>query len=214
MSLTTILLGKSRQKKIQFFLPFIRDREVLDIGCAGEGEKPYNRDTWVHRDIVSNSSYCLGIDHNEKIVNELRSLGYNVMLGDAQELPVDRRFDVVCAFDVIEHIADLESFFDGVNKLLKEKGQLLVSVPNPWFFLRFIRCLIKGHGGVNPDHVHWFCTATIEELLKRYKFQVNELEYGSGEPRLYFLYFFPPVLRHTSVYVVATKSDCKSVVSG
>ncbi len=210
MSVTSTLLGRSTKKKVEFFMPYIRDRDVIDIGCASEGDKPYEKDTWIHQHVCSASSSCIGVDHNQKTVNELCELGYNVFLGDAQGISIDRQFNVVCAFDVIEHLEDLRKFFDNVHNVLEDDGKLLISVPNPWFFLRFLRCFIKGDGGVNPDHVYWFCPGTISELLRRFGFDVEKVEFGSGEPRLYSLFLFPKSLRHTSIFLVATKSkDCK-----
>lgn len=204
MSIISVFFGKSRKKKIEFFVPYVRNRDVIDIGCAGEG--PYDKKNWIHEHIEAASKYCIGIDHNEGRVSELRLLGYNVVFGDATNIKIDRQFDVVCALDVIEHIEDLKSFFENVDKILKNEGSLLISIPNPWFFLRFVRCIIKGDGGVHPDHVYWFCSGTITELLRRFGFKVQRLEFGSGEPRLYYLYFLPKVLRHASIYVVAAKA--------
>lgn len=206
MSITTIILGESRKKKIEFVIPYVHNRDVLDIGFANEGDKPYLKDNWIHKHIVSASKYCVGLDRDEKLVNEVHSLGYNVILGDAQNIQIERQFDVICALDVIEHIEDLKSFFDGVYRLLKKDGKLLISVPNPWFFSRFVRCFIKGDGGVHKEHVYWFCRGTITELLKRFGYKVERIELGSGEPRLYYLFLFPKVMRHTSIFVVASKA--------
>ena len=209
MSVTAALLGKSKKKKIEFFLPYVRDCDVIDIGCAGHGDKPYENEDWIHQHICAAAASCVGIDHNQQTVSELCGLGYDVILADAQALSVDRQCDVVCAFDIVEHLEDLKGFFDGIHRVLRTEGKLLMSTPNPWFLLRFLRCLIKGGGGGNRDHVHWFCPNTISELLGRFGFEVERLEFGSGEPCLNFLIFMPKALRHTSIYVVATKSKAR-----
>lgn len=205
MSLTTILLGESTRKKIDFFVPYVKNCAVLDIGCASEGIRPYEKSNWIHQYIVSASNYCIGIDHNDKLVNELQQKGYNVISGNAMNTTINRKFDAICAFDVIEHIEDLKAFFDNVDRLLKDEGKLLISVPNPWFFMRFLQCLLKGDASVNPDHVYWFCRRTITELLRRYGFKIQRIEFGSGEPRLYHFYILPKVLRHTSIFLVAKR---------
>jgi hypothetical protein len=59
---------------------------------------------------------------------------------------------------------------------------------------------------IGLDHVQWFYLRTLRKLLRRYGFEIENLEFGSGEARLYSYKFLPRVLRHTSVFVVAHKS--------
>ena len=205
MPLTTMIIGTGREKKREFFLPYIVGKDVLDIGCAGGDVNRFDNDDWMHRHIKSFSQSCIGIDHNERVVDEANALGYIIIKGDAQDFHFDKKFDVVCAFDIIEHLQDLKGFFISVKKVLKNNGKLLISVPNPWFFMRFVKCFTKGDGGVIPDHVYWFCTGTIRELLQRYGFEVEKIEFGSGQRRLYHYVFLPKVIRHTSIFVICQK---------
>lgn len=39
-------------KKIEWILPFVRNRTVLDIGCAGMDELAYKANNWLHHHIV------------------------------------------------------------------------------------------------------------------------------------------------------------------
>jgi len=50
---------------------------------------------------------------------------------------VSETYDVVCAFQVLEHIADVKSFLDASIKILKKGGQLMIAVPynNPFLFV-------------------------------------------------------------------------------
>jgi 2-polyprenyl-3-methyl-5-hydroxy-6-metoxy-1,4-benzoquinol methylase len=149
----------------------------------------------------------LGIDKDEKMVKRIKKLGFNVIVGDAQNFRLVKKFDVICALDLIEHIEDVKGFLTSASNALQSNGKLLLTTPNPWFFLRFIRCFFKGDGGAHPEHVHWFCNNTIIELLRRYEFKVEKLVFGSGESRLYSYKFLPKSLRHTSLWVVAYKQN-------
>jgi 2-polyprenyl-3-methyl-5-hydroxy-6-metoxy-1,4-benzoquinol methylase len=195
------------KKKIEFILPYVRGKEVLDIGCAESGmeDTPYEKEDWLHKHIKFVSKYCLGIDYDKNMVNKLIELGYNVIHGDAQNFSMEKKFDIVCALDVIEHIEDVKGFLISVSKVLKPDAKLILTTPNPWFFQRFIRCFFKGDGGAHPEHVHWFCNITIVELLRRYQFKVEKIVFGSGEPRFYKYIFLPQSLRHTSIWIIAHK---------
>ncbi len=80
------------QKKIEFILPYVQDKEVLDIGRAEAGikESPYTKEDWLHKHINSTSKYCLGLDIDEKMVNKLQELGYKVIVGDAQNFNLEK----------------------------------------------------------------------------------------------------------------------------
>lgn len=205
MAIINVLLGSSRKKKINFFVPYLKGKDVIDIGCIGKGDNLHESDEWIHKHISEASNYCVGIDHNEKKANELNSHGYNILAIKAQSIDLDRKFDVACAFDILEHVEDPKSFFGNINSLLREDGKLLLSVPNPFCFLKWFRAFFKGEGNNDPDHVCWYCNSTIKEMMKRHGFKVEKLVFGSGEPRLYYFVFFPKIIRHTSLYVVASK---------
>ena len=54
---------------------------------------------------------------------------------DARKIPFVAEFDVVCAFDVLEHIEDDELVLRQLCAALKENGTLLVTVPqHPWLW--------------------------------------------------------------------------------
>jgi SAM-dependent methyltransferase len=201
------LLGLGEgDKKIEWLLPYIRGQKVLDLGCAGESEAEQLKDNWVHGHLAAQSNYCLGLDQNEPMIKLIDSRGYNVVAGDAQDFELEESFDIVVAADVLEHLHDWKGFFHSVRRALKKDGLLLLTVPNAWFFLRFLRCLLKGDGGVHADHVAWFCSGSIRELLERYDFEVVELKFGSTEPIFYRLELCWPVLSHTSIFVAARKT--------
>jgi 2-polyprenyl-3-methyl-5-hydroxy-6-metoxy-1,4-benzoquinol methylase len=206
MKLYARILGLGEgSRKIDWILPFVKGRNVLDIGCGGMHDLSYQEDNWLHRHIVGVAQRCVGIENNNRIVENLKSIGYDVILGDAQKFTVDELYDVIVAGDVIEHLEDIKGFFISVREALKDDGYLILTTPNPWFFLRFLRCLLKGSGGAEPDHAFWLCTETLRNLLKRYGFEIEKMEFGSSEPIFYRIGSFRPGLFHTSIFVAARK---------
>jgi len=52
---------------------------------------------------------------------------------DARQIPFRSEFDVVCLFDVLEHIQDDEAVLKEVSLALKQRGGLLLTVPQHMF---------------------------------------------------------------------------------
>jgi O-antigen biosynthesis protein len=63
----------------------------------------------------------------------------------------DAAFDLVVAFEVIEHLEDWHGFLREVRRVLAPSGQLIVSTPNKLYYTES-----RGADGANPFHVHEF----------------------------------------------------------
>jgi SAM-dependent methyltransferase len=54
---------------------------------------------------------------------------------DARDIPFDREFDVVGAFDVLEHCDDDRGFLAGMHRAVKPGGGVVITVPqHPWLW--------------------------------------------------------------------------------
>lgn len=70
----------------------------------------------------------------------------------ATQIPFrDRTFDVVVAFELIEHLSDWASMLREAYRVLKPEGRLLVSTPNKLYYAES-----RGVSGANPYHKHEF----------------------------------------------------------
>jgi SAM-dependent methyltransferase len=70
------------------------------------------------------------IDISTAAIERLNACGGIAVPGEIGALPFgDREFDLVCAFDVIEHIEDDRLVFGEVSRVLKQDGVLMLSVP-------------------------------------------------------------------------------------
>lgn len=116
--------------EFDFVLKRLRPADrVLDVGC-GEGS--------FLRRIQGHVQEAIGIDTNPTAVKRANSAGLEVRLTDLFSFSQQHegRFDMVCCFHVIEHLNKIISFLKPAVSCLKDKGRLVLSVPNRERILR------------------------------------------------------------------------------
>lgn len=105
-----------------------RDR-VLEIGCGiGAFHKKINYEAYV------------GLELNNKARLIAKEKGLNVIT-ETVEIHFDKTgqtYNVVCAFQVLEHVKNVSSFLISANKCLAPGGLLIISVPSEDSFLSSI----------------------------------------------------------------------------
>lgn len=103
---------------------------ILDFGC-GFGQMIRGLKELGYKNVY-------GIDISNEAVEYCLSLGLNVKkisdnLNELEKIPFDKRFDIVIASHVIEHIPKeriIETLYYIKNNVLQRDGILLISVPN------------------------------------------------------------------------------------
>jgi SAM-dependent methyltransferase len=72
----------------------------------------------------------LFLDLSPRVVERLKVRGGNAQAGEITALPFsDGMFDLVAAFDVVEHVEDDQRVFAELSRVLKPGGRLILSVP-------------------------------------------------------------------------------------
>jgi SAM-dependent methyltransferase len=124
-----------------------RGKRVLDAGCgAGYGSA----------ELAHEAEQVTGIDRDAGALDYARA-NYpmaNLAFEQAscESLPYDSgRFDLVVAFEVIEHLEDWRGFLAETRRVLSPGGQFVVSTPNKDYYTES-----RGAQGANPFHVHEF----------------------------------------------------------
>jgi 2-polyprenyl-3-methyl-5-hydroxy-6-metoxy-1,4-benzoquinol methylase len=106
-----------------------------------------------------------GIEQNPSAVRRANSQGLTVRMEDIEVAAAERpgRYDAVCAFQVLEHIADPRSFVKAASELLRPKGKLILGLPNADSFLRYQFNMLD----MPPHHMtRW--TAKVLTLLQQW----------------------------------------------
>jgi len=165
--------------KLNFVIRYARDKSVLDIGCVQHNPANYQSKYWQHKALCSVSNDVVGIDLYSDGVVYLQSLGYNVLVANAQDFDLGRIFDVIVAGDIIEHLENFDGFFESCKRHLASNGRLLISTPNPWYWKNFIKAALNSEVSSNPEHTCWLCVRTLRQLAQRHGMDVGEVVFGS-----------------------------------
>lgn len=70
------------------------------------------------------------IEYHDVKVSRLTEKGYTAIDRDVRSLQLDRTFDAIFMFQVVEHMDDLDTLFEKLSSLLSPAGHLFISVPN------------------------------------------------------------------------------------
>jgi 2-polyprenyl-3-methyl-5-hydroxy-6-metoxy-1,4-benzoquinol methylase len=150
------------------FLSFCGKKRVLDIGMGQHIIEATERERWKHAKIVKIADYTLGIDINEKLIDHIKSKGYNVRAVDAtSEEDVGERFDVVFMGDVIEHVNNPDALLLFAKRHLSPGGKMLVSTPNPLYIRYIVKNVRDSMSTPNFDHTCYITPANMNELCRR-----------------------------------------------
>ncbi|MBS1854100.1 MAG: methyltransferase domain-containing protein [Acidobacteria bacterium] len=140
-----------------FAVRLARGKRVLDAGCgAGYGTA----------ELASTAERVTGIDVAADAVEFARAhyaaanLAFEQASATALPFP-DASFDLVVAFEMIEHLEDWRGFLAEARRVLTPSGQLIVSTPNRLYYTES-----RGAHGANPFHVHEFDFAEFSDELR------------------------------------------------
>lgn len=133
-----------------------RGKRVLDAGCgAGYGSAELARHALAVTG-VDVSSDAVGFARDQYRLPNLRFEQASVAM-----LPhPEASFDLVVAFEVIEHLENWPAFLREVRRVLAPSGQFIVSTPNKLYYAE-----TRKRVGPNPFHVHEFEFAEFQTEL-------------------------------------------------
>jgi 2-polyprenyl-3-methyl-5-hydroxy-6-metoxy-1,4-benzoquinol methylase len=151
------------------------EKKVLDIGCRDGALTKY----------FSHGNTVLGIDIDERALAEAhKNLGIETKVvdlnGDWSEL-ANRKFDVVVAGEVLEHLYFPENVIEKVSKHLVSGGKFVGSVPNGFSLKNRIRLFFGQKRFTSlgdPTHINHFKADELEALLQKHFSKVEIIGLG------------------------------------
>ncbi len=108
-------------RRYRYLSARLAGRDVLDFGCGAGGFILRARDS---------ASSIAGVELETRLRPHFRANNLTVF-EDLDQLPPDRRFDLITAFHVLEHLEDPVAKVALLAKRLKPEGLLVLEVPSP-----------------------------------------------------------------------------------
>jgi SAM-dependent methyltransferase len=109
-------------------LPEVKNKKILDIGCAGG---------WYTKYLLDKGADITGIDANEKMVEITRKRTrdkcpvFQADINNKLNFIEDGTFEIVLASLVLHYIKNIENVFYEINRILKINGELIFSIHHP-----------------------------------------------------------------------------------
>ncbi len=152
----------------EFIATLVRGRDVLDVGCVGQNCSLEATSTWLHKDIVANAASVIGVDILRRGIAQLAEKGYRVVCADATSVELPNTFEVIVAAEILEHLDNPGQFLSNMRRHLAPGGILILTTPNVFYALHFLESIVASpFRRWNAEHACWYCSFTLENVLKR-----------------------------------------------
>ncbi len=160
----------TNKKEYQYAKQFITSTDkVLDVG-SGKG---------AFAKLLSTSNY-VGLDLSVGAKELAKENGVLIQNETIQEHACKNaeKYDVVCSFQVLEHVSNPFEFIEAQLKALKRNGLLIIAVPSENSFLRYV---VNGALNMPPHHVTRWCDKSLEHIAMLFNLDLLEIHHEKVE---------------------------------
>jgi len=163
---------RTKYELFDIVFPYIKDKEVLYVGCVDHKLEKSGSPLWVHSFLRKYSKRVIGFDFE-----------------------LNKKFDVILAGEIIEHLSNPGLFLKQCKKHLKKEGFLILSTPSTFNLYENLKnvLFLRINPPVNPEHTFYYSPSTIKELIERESFKVEKIDffdfYGSYLGKIRFNLF-------------------------
>lgn len=170
---------------------FLLDRDLESLSLLGKRKRVLEIGCGTGRVLsLSDVEEKYGVDISEFAVKKARSKGIKAQQIDidSQDLPFrSNYFDGVLIIETLEHLFDPVHTLAEANRVLKNKGVLIVASPNIGYYLCRLSLLagrftdFHGTGLLVDEHIRFYTINSLTNLLNKTGFSVEKI---AGCPKL------------------------------
>ena len=162
-------------------LELARNKTVFHLGCVGATdldtqERVVAAGQSLHASLTEVADVT-GIDISEDVIREFQKAGIfqNTIVGDIEHLDrlsMSKKFDVIVAGNIIEHISNPGLMLDGLKRFCHSDTLIIVTTPNAFGLMNFLRNLM-GCFREGGQHVFVFNEQGLAQLLERHGYRIS-----------------------------------------
>ena len=141
---------------------------VLEVGC-GRGD--------FLKKISDAGATCTGLELNDLAGEEGRRNNINIINQSIEDHVnvYPAHYDLICSFQVLEHVWDVFLFIESQVKCLKQKGKLVISVPNNNSFFKYDR--LNDILNLPPHHMGLWEKKSLMNLSRSFNLRFETIRF-------------------------------------
>lgn len=174
-------------QRVEYLKRLCEGKKVLHLGCA---DYPYTEaaiksKTHLHFHLTEIAEEVYGFDYDTAGIDVLANYGmknlYQADLERLENVPLDEKFEVIIAGEMIEHLSNPGLFLRGIKRFMNADTNLVITTINAYCGFRTLMYGLRGKGGANepvhPDHVAYYSYSTLKLILNREKLKVDKFAF-------------------------------------
>jgi SAM-dependent methyltransferase len=118
----------------------------------------------------------LGIDISGFAVSQCRKKGLNALEGDFKEMAIQERFDAVCMWDTIEHLAQPREVLEKIASVLRPGGCLFLTTGDLGSWLARVQG-VRWRQIHPPEHLFYFTKGSLRAICAQSGMEVVQFQY-------------------------------------
>ncbi len=143
------------------FIKDIKPRNLLEVGCGSGNFLLYIKN------VVPDSYGC---ETSSRAISLCKQKGVKNVIESSTE-NIEKKFDVVCHFELIEHIFEIKTFLENNIQLLNPNGHLIIGTPNPEGIMSQIDYDILD---LPPHHQFLLSKQTLTWIAEKYNLNLSK----------------------------------------
>jgi 2-polyprenyl-3-methyl-5-hydroxy-6-metoxy-1,4-benzoquinol methylase len=197
-----VKIFKCLDTKYMFYYPFTLEGDENYYGLMSKFDWYYNPSRWEHgkaieiinekdnvleigagsgsflKKLKEKAPFVTGLELNTKAIEEAKSIGVELH----KELIQDHarknanKYDVVCSFQVLEHISQPHEFIAAQLQSLKPNGKMIIGVPNNDSYLKDNKLPSKVLN-MPPHHMGLWTPASLKSLENIFNITLMDIYY-------------------------------------